>query len=322
MEVLVTGAFGNIGESTLIALSETHHSIRCLDLRTDFNEKKAAQLSENINLDVLWGDITDIVSVKNAVQGVGCIIHLAAIIPPPSEKNPELAKSVNVGGTRNVIESASEMEYTPKLIFASSVSTHGPRGPQPPPVTVDTPQKATDNYTHHKIECESMIRESNLQWTILRLAAVPPLAISGDMDASLFDTPFDQRIEFAHTRDVGKAFASAVEADTVGKILLVGGGENSQLTWGKFINTMMVSMGIGELPAEAFRIPEKEEDYYYTDWMDTEESERLLRYQKRTYDEYLEEIKESLGSRKYLMKLIGPLAKRMLLRKSPYLERK
>jgi UDP-glucose 4-epimerase len=157
MEVLVTGAFGNIGESTIIALSKTHHDIRCFDLRRKNTEEKAESLSKDINMEVIWGDITDIDSVKNAIKNVECIIHLAAIIPPPSESNPDLARKVNVGGTGNVIEAAESMEHKPRLVFTSSISTHGYRGPESPTLTADAPQNPTDNYTHHKIECESMI---------------------------------------------------------------------------------------------------------------------------------------------------------------------
>ena len=320
MEVLVTGPFGNIGESTLIALSKTHHDIRCFDIRTKANEKKMEALSEKIKFEVIWGDITNIESVKNAVKNVGCIIHLAAIIPPPSESNPELAKRVNVGGTGNVIEAAESMEHKPKLVFTSSISTHGHRGPESPLLTADAPQNPTDNYTHHKIECESLIRSSGLDWTIVRLTAVPPLEVSGgDLDVSFFDVPYDQKVEFVHTRDVGTALAHAVDADAIGKTLLIGGGERCQLTFGEFINKMMKAMGIGEFPREAFKVPEKLEDYYYTDWMDTTESEKLLRYQEHTLDDFLQEMKDNLGARKYLMKIIGPLAKRTILRKSPYL---
>jgi nucleoside-diphosphate-sugar epimerase len=319
MDVLVTGAFGNVGESTLIALSQTHHVIKCFDLRTKATEEKAKKLSEKIPIEVCWGDITEFSSVENAVKDVGCIIHLAAIIPPPSEANPELAKRVNVDGTKNIIDASESMQHKPKLIFTSSISTHGHRTPEDPPLRADMPQYPTDNYTHHKVECEKMIRSSNLDWTIVRLAAVPPLELAGDLDPSFFDMPYEQRIEFVHTRDVGKALATAVEADVLGKTLLIGGGERCQFTYGVFINEMMKAMGIGEFPQEAFKVPEKREDYYYTDWMDTEESERLLRYQEHTFEDFLVEMKERLGTRKYLMKLIGPLARRSILRKSPYL---
>ncbi len=319
MEVLVTGAFGNIGESTLLALTETHHTIKCFDLRTKATEKKMEALQTKLKFKVIWGNITKPESVDNAIQDVGCVIHLAAIIPPGSETNPELAKQVNVEGTRNVIMSAEKMEYKPKLIYASSVSTYGPRGPNQPPVNSDTPQIATDNYTHHKIECESLIKNSSLDWTILRLAAVPPLEMGGSIDPSFFDTPFEQRIEFAHTRDVGKAFATTVDAETTGKVLLIGGGENSQLTYGVFVNSMMVAMGIGKMPAEAFKVPEKDDDWYYTDWMDTEESERLLRYQQHSFDDFLKEMEDGLGKRKYFMRIFGPLIRKMLVRKSPYI---
>jgi UDP-glucose 4-epimerase len=142
--------------------------------------------------------------------------------------------------------------------------------------------------------------------------------MGSDIDADFFETPFDQRIEFAHTRDVGQAFANAVDADVKGKIFLIGGGEKCQLTWGEFINNMMEGLGIGHLPESAFKKVKKEEDYYYTDWMDTKESQALLHYQSRTFEDYLADLKRGMGFRRYLTKLAGGTARKRILSGSPY----
>lgn len=39
MRILLTGAFGNIGESTLLALFKMNYNIICFDLKTEANEK-------------------------------------------------------------------------------------------------------------------------------------------------------------------------------------------------------------------------------------------------------------------------------------------
>lgn len=38
MKVLLTGAFGNIGESTLLALFNRNHEVKCFDLYTDITK--------------------------------------------------------------------------------------------------------------------------------------------------------------------------------------------------------------------------------------------------------------------------------------------
>ncbi|MBN2230313.1 MAG: NAD(P)-dependent oxidoreductase [Candidatus Thorarchaeota archaeon] len=318
MKILLTGAFGNIGESTLLALIKKEYDILCLDLDTDRNRNKESSLREKGPFRTVWGSITDLELVKSAVVGKDAVIHLAAIIPPLSEKKPELAREVNVQGTANVVQAIEEMETKPKLIFASSVSTFGPRSPDMPPVDASTPVNPTDNYTHHKVECERIIKESGIPWTILKLTAVPTLELNMEMDPMVFEMPLEQKIEFAHTRDVGVAFANAIEAETIGKTLLIGGGPNCQLYCSEFTGRLMKAMGIGTLPDDAFKKPENPDEWYYTSWMDTQESQALLQFQQRTLDDYINEMKQIMGAKRYITKILSPLLRRMIAKKSPY----
>ncbi|MHA1977071.1 MAG: NAD-dependent epimerase/dehydratase family protein [Candidatus Hodarchaeales archaeon] len=318
-KILLTGAFGNIGESTLLALLEKKYDVRCFDIENEITRKQYSKLSQIGKFETIWGDITDKESIRPAIQGIDCVLHLAAILPPASEKKPEVTEKVNLGGTRNIIELASELDPKPKFVFASSVSIYGPRPASvSPPVTDNTPKKPTDKYTHTKVACEELLLQSELPWTILRFAAVPPLNLGGDLDPMLFEMPADQRIEFAHTRDVGQAVANSFEADTEKKVLLIGGGKKSQMLQYEFLTGLFQVMGIGQLPREAFKVPENDNEWYYTDWMDTEESQRLLNFQKHTYEDYLKEMKEIIGFKRYFMKLGSPLIRRRLLKQSPY----
>ncbi|MFW9831016.1 MAG: NAD-dependent epimerase/dehydratase family protein, partial [Candidatus Thorarchaeota archaeon] len=196
MLVLLTGAFGNVGESTLLALFEQNHQIRCFDLPTKPNEKTAQKLQQYGNFETVWGDVRDVDTIKNIVEGVECIIHLAAILPPKSETDADFTHAVNVGGTMRLIEAAEALPVKPKFIYASSVSVFGPTMHLPPPRKADDPLHPTDTYTTPKAQCETALRASTLPWTILRLVAVPPLRISGERDPILFESPLDQRIEF------------------------------------------------------------------------------------------------------------------------------
>lgn len=319
MKVLLTGALGNIGESTLIALSELGYEVRCFDVNTEAMEKKASKLHKKVSFDLHLGDIRNKDDVVKAVAGVDAIIHLAAILPPLSEKKPDLTREVNIGGTRNLVEAAQAASPKPKVILASSVSVHGPTMHLDPPRRASDPLNPTDTYTHTKVECEKMLRESDLPWTILRLSAAPPLSVGGgDIDPLLFEMPLDQRIEFTHTRDVGVAFANAVSADLEGETLLIGGGESQQMLQRNFIAGMLGGMGLDMPPDSAFRKAEKPEEWYYTDWLDTSRSQEILKYQKRTYEEFVEEFKKVIGFKRHLAKLFKGQAQKQLLEASPY----
>ncbi|MBD3407724.1 MAG: NAD-dependent epimerase/dehydratase family protein [Candidatus Lokiarchaeota archaeon] len=318
MQVLVTGAFGNVGESTLIALLKQGYYVRCFDLPTKTNEKKQAELEKLGDFQTVWGDIRDFEAVSMAALDMHAIIHLAAIIPPASDENPELAYEVNVGGTLNLLKAAKEKGAIPKFIYASSVATYGHCKGDGPPKTASDPQHATDPYTEHKIECERLVKESDLPWTILRFGVVTPLAMGPDIDPIMFEIPLEQRFEFVHTRDIGLACANAVEADTMGKILLLGGGESCRMSYREFVTDMLETMGVGMLPESAFKQPECDADWFHTDWMDTEESQRILKYQQHDFKDFLEEYKELAGVKRHLAKIFRPLIRRQLLAKSPY----
>ena len=75
----------------------------------------------------------------------------------------------------------------------------------------------------------------------------------------------------------------------------------------------MTAVGVGMLPAEAFAtLP------YSVDWLDTAESERLLHFQRRTLDDYIHDMLQTLGFRRLFIRLFRPLVRQALLRQSPY----
>ena len=76
-------------------------------------------------------------------------------------------------------------------------------------------------------------------------------------------------------------------------------------------------MGVGSLPAEAFATAQ-----FATDWLDTEESQRLLRFQTRGLDDYVRDMSRLLGPRRPFVRLFRPLVRRTLLRRSPHWRRR
>lgn len=318
MNVLVTGAFGNIGTSALEELVKRGHKVRCFDLRTKANEKKAKQWGDQI--EVMWGDLRRPEDVAAAVRDQDVVIHLAFIIPKlsatgvESESQPDWAREINVGGTRNLLEAMKAQPRPPKIIFASSIHIYGRTQHLPPPRTADEPVNPVEHYARHKAECERMVRESGLEWSIFRFAAALPLAIK--LDPGMFDVPLNNRMEFVHTRDVGVALANGVESTEIwGKVLLIGGGPRCQYYYREIVERVLDAAGVGMLPEEAFATMP-----FATDWMDTTESQRLLRYQQRDLTDYTREMRAFMGYRRHLARAFRPLVRASLLRKSPYFQ--
>jgi hypothetical protein len=55
--------------------------------------------------------------------------------------------------------------------------------------------------------------------------------------------------------------------------------------------------------------------------MDTAESQRLLGYQRCTFEQHLAEISARAGYRKWAGRWLGPLIRSYLVRRSPYYRR-
>lgn len=313
MNVLLTGPFGTIGTRVLEELLRRKHVVTCFDLDNKNNRKIAQRFGGRIRM--VWGDITSAASVTAAVQGQQAVIHLAALIPPVSEQRPELAEKINVGGTRLVVDAIAAQGKPPLLVFPSSISVHGFSNTRPAPCRVDTPFEACDNYAGQKIQCEKLLRESSIPWVILRIGACADALNpkTGDIKAMLrqmFEVDPATRVEYLNPKDAALAMANALENSAViGKILFLGSGKDSQSLWMDFINIIPRAIGIGEIPFEAFG-----KQPYYTDWMDTEESQRLLQFQQYGLDDYKAEIEHQGRYLRYLLWPVRGLVRKYLLK--------
>jgi len=199
---------------------------------------------------------------------------------------------------------------------------YGPRMTDPPPRTASDPVNPTDNYTHHKTACEKLLKESSLPWTILRVAVVSITDVLGSIDPIIFEIPLDQRLEFVHSKDVARACVNCITADTVGKTLLIGGGKDSQLIQRDFIKGTMAAAGLSVFPESAFIVPEKASDWFYTDFMDTEEAQELLHFQVYSFNDYLKEFRAAMGPIRFITKALSPVIIFILSLKSPYYKKR
>ncbi|HEY57867.1 MAG TPA: NAD(P)-dependent oxidoreductase [Anaerolineae bacterium] len=319
MHVLVSGAFGNIGQAALESLLHHGHHLTAFDTPTRRNRHAARRFRGRVR--VCWGDIRDPQAVARAVAGQDAVVHLAFVIPnlsatgKGSEEAPDWAWAVNVGGTRNLIAAMEAQPRPPRLVFTSSLHIYGRTQHLPPPRRVDDPPNPAEHYSRHKAAAEALVKGSTLKWVIFRLAAALPVTLI--LDPGMFDVPLNNRIEFVHREDVAIAIAHAVTSEAVwGKVLHIGGGPRCQHLYHEVAERILVTVGVGMLPEEAFsRTP------YPVDWLDTEESERLLRYQQRTLDDYLADLRRALGWRRGLVRAFRPFVRWLLLRRSPYLDR-
>jgi len=101
------------------------------------------------------GDITQADILNEAMKGVDCVWHLAALWLLQCREYPRAAFDVNIRGTFNVIE-ACVRQKVKKLVYSSSASVYGNAVEEP--MTESHPYNNTTFYGATKIAGEHMLR--------------------------------------------------------------------------------------------------------------------------------------------------------------------
>lgn len=314
LNVLLTGAFGNVGLSTLKELIKRNYNIRVFDIKTKRNKRIANKYKKDIK--IFWGDLRYYKDVERAVSDKDVIIHVGAIIPPLADKKPKYAESVNVGGTANIIKAMEKQPKKPKLIFTSSVAIYGDRL-ESPLITPDDPLNPNpdDEYAKQKVKCEELIKKSSLDWAIFRLTYIVSLN-KLQMDPLMFEMPLDTCIEICDTKDVGLALTNAVENKEIwGEVMHIAGGERCRISYREYLNEMLNIFGIGYdvLPAEAFSTKG-----FHCGFMTTDKSQALLNYQRYTIDDYFNAVRKKVAISRFFTIMFRSIARKYLLNKSHY----
>jgi UDP-glucose 4-epimerase len=229
MKVVVTGATGNVGTSTVRALSESSaiESIVGLARREPtWTPPKTSWIEAN----VLTSDL------GAAFEGADAVIHLAWAIQP--SRDAVTLERINIEGSRRVFEAVAVAEV-PKLVHASSVGAYS-RGPKDHEVDESWPTDgtATSFYSRHKVAVERELDRFEADNPETRVVRLRPALIFKDEAATeirrLFIGPFlpnfllrrgllpalprvDRlRFQAVHSQDVGRAYLRAVLADVDG----------------------------------------------------------------------------------------------------------
>ena len=149
----VTGGAGFIGSHLVEALVGQGATVTVLD---DLSSGDLERLSPwRASLRIVEGSILDDEALDDALEGVQLVYHHAALVSvPESLEHPERYKTVNVGGTRSVLE-ASVRHGVSRLIYAGSCSAYG-NLPGLPKVETD-PVEPTSPYAATKLEGEHLV---------------------------------------------------------------------------------------------------------------------------------------------------------------------
>ncbi len=278
--ILITGGAGSVGKQLTNMLLAEGQSVRVFDLPfMDFTDLETLE-----NVEIVKGDVTDSNAVLEAIDGVHGVLHLAAILPPNSEKDRSRTFSVNVQGTQNIVDAIKKVSPEAIMVFTSSISTYGDTSSVESPVTIMHPQNAIDIYADSKIHGEKILIDSKVNYVILRIASIAVPAFLEPPTPWPFTA--EQRVEMVHRDDVADALVAAVNTkDAVGKIFNIAGGNSWRLQGKGYVEDFFKFMGA---PIE---MAQYRESTGWNDWFDTEESQRILKYQNRSYEFYSDQMK-------------------------------
>jgi nucleoside-diphosphate-sugar epimerase len=116
--VFVTGGTGFIG-GRLVALLVA----RGVEVRALARSRSGLEKIKALGAIPVPGDVTDPVSMKEAMRGCDVIFHVAAMYEIGARYTRKM-EAVNVDGARNVFETALEVGV-PKIVYTSTAGVHG-----------------------------------------------------------------------------------------------------------------------------------------------------------------------------------------------------
>ncbi|MEG2351313.1 MAG: NAD(P)-dependent oxidoreductase [Bacilli bacterium] len=318
-KVLLTGAAGNIGLETLKQLVNAKYDVTVLEL---LNKKSKRRLHPYKNkIKIIYGSINDYNLVVKSVKNQDVIIHLAAIIPPLADKNPELTRKVNYFGTLNIIKAIEKENPKCFLLYSSSVSIYGDRISNPW-IKVGDPLLPSegDYYALTKIETEDIIKKANINYSIFRLTGIMGHPAT---DPLMFHMPLDTKMEIASTVDTALAFKNAVEKtkELNGKTFNLGGGKECRTTYREFLAKMfkVYGLNIKYLTDVAFA----EKNFHCGYFLDSDKLNNILHFQTDNLTTYYNRVKkETKGIIRFFSKIFSKPIIYFLEKKSEPLQAK
>jgi nucleoside-diphosphate-sugar epimerase len=308
VNILITGAFGNLGQMCVEEALRQGHQLRCFDLDNAQNQKLKRRYHNRCQ--VILGDICDTTLHTELLDGIDVVIHNASLLPPLSETRAELAERINVVATQALIKSMEACATSPRFIFPSSVTVFGNSLPGEGLKTLSDTVTASDNYTRHKLAIEQTLEASTLSWVVLRVGvSVDARTLKTDRATlhQLLNVHPESPLEFVHPKDVALAMCNAAQsAEADRKILLIGGGKHCQINHYRFIKTAFSALDL-TLPYSSMGA-----GLYYTHWMDSTEAQQLLQFQRHSFADYEQEMARRMRAIRIVLKPLRSLLNRLL----------
>lgn len=255
MKVLVTGATGFVGWHLVDALLAHGDEVRCL------SRPATARLLEGLSIEVCPGDLTDLESLRRAVQGVEGVYHCAADYRL-YVRDPAAMYAANVEGTRKVLQASAEAGVR-RVVYTSTVGALGCAA-NGNPADETTPVAFADMVGHYK-KSKYLAERVAEEWSAkgLPLVIVNPSTPVGDRDIKPTATGrmildflkgkipayVDTGLNLVDVKDVAAGHVLAMERGRPGEKYILG---HRDMPLKEILESLA---SIAGLPAPRFRVP-------------------------------------------------------------------
>ena len=230
MKYYVTGATGFIGGHVARQLIVSEHTV-IAPVRTPAKAQDLVDLGVN----VIKGDVTDKESMRASMTGVDGVFHIAGWYKI-GVKDKSMGMSINVDGTRNVLQLMKELNI-PRGVYTSTLA-----------VNSDTHGKIVDETYYHPDDGHWVSEYDRTKWVAhyavampmvkegLPLVTVMPGLVYGPGDTSTVHETFVQYLQrklpmvpaqttycWAHVDDIARGHILAMEKGTAGEEYIIAG---------------------------------------------------------------------------------------------------
>ncbi len=219
MKVLIIGGSGYIGSVLTPFLLNKGYSITVYD-NLYFNQTSLLNCFSNKNFEFINDDILNSDLIKKQIDRHDIIIPLACLVGAPAcNKNPKLAKLVNLDANLDIIRNISKNQY---LVYPTTNSGYG-IGKKDELCDENSPLKPLSSYAKYKVEVEKELL-NNDNGISLRLATVfgvsPRLRLDLLVNDFVYKAYFQKNLilyeehfrrNYIHIMDIANTFYFAIK---------------------------------------------------------------------------------------------------------------
>lgn len=168
MPYLITGGTGFIGSYVAAELLNRGEEVVAYDFMTSNVMQNVLSPEQIARIEIVNGPITDLARICRLVKRrkIDRIIHLASLLHPYSNENPDEAVQVNIVGQTTILEAMRIMEVR-KLVWASSCVVYGNQSSHAVPVLPNNEFHAPVSvYGATKSFCEFLTEHYTKTWDL------------------------------------------------------------------------------------------------------------------------------------------------------------